>query len=103
MRRLERDVERTSALILGLDAERLSKIARVGSCVYEMRVSKLEAGDPAIAGAATELGEALWHLDRRDEAHRYLEEAQRILEEGGPLTAEELGPLEARLERLGAC
>ena len=62
----------------------------------------LEAGDPAIAAAATQLGEALWHVDRRDEARRHFEEAQRIFEEGGPSTAESLEELEARLERLGA-
>lgn len=70
--------------------------------VYEIRVSKLPADDPAAGNAAAELGEALWHLERRDEARRYFEEAQRIFEDGGAATAESLEELETRLARLGA-
>ena len=67
---------------------------------YKIRVAKLPADDPTIGSAAAELGEALWHLNRRDEARRYFEEAQRIFEDGGASTAESFEELKARLVRL---
>ncbi len=70
---------------------------------HDIVKSKLSAGDPQVGRAAVELGEALWHLGRRDEARRRFDEARQIFaaDAAEEATEELLEELDQRLERLG--
>ena len=68
---------------------------------YRLVAATLGTRVELLGQAAADLGEALWHLGRQDEARQYFDEAKQIFEDGGESTAESLEEIEALLARLG--
>ncbi|MEM1182555.1 MAG: tetratricopeptide repeat-containing protein kinase family protein, partial [Acidobacteriota bacterium] len=69
---------------------------------HRIRVTKLNSGHRDIGLSALDLGETLWHLERREEARRLFDEARALFAGGDESMRRDAEDAAARLAALGA-
>ncbi|MEM7048634.1 MAG: serine/threonine-protein kinase [Acidobacteriota bacterium] len=86
--------------LLVLDGEHRLAV-RYADRAYRIRVTQLDPGHREIGLSAVDLGAALWHLERRDEARQRFEEASKLFAAGGESMQDEIAETKERLAALG--